>query len=579
MHLNASRNQTMNENRLYRTEWIGLLWIGAIFILAFRPIEDFDTFWQLQSGRYMWQTGEFIYRDIFSIASDAYRLEHCWLSDLIFYALYSAGGYAALTLLKPVVISLCAGLLYNWSTVRSVNTVITVPVLALCLMASKPSWLVRPQLWTFLFSLLYLHLLYRGRERGMKAWLWLPLIMLFWANLHAGCVFGLTLIALFGAGELIRFFKKEVPWEHIKNLAYTGVLVLAATFVNPYGYRIPMVLFGNINLYGLENPAQLGVMEWLPPTFSQVPLFYFVMALWGVLIIIRMRRIDPSEAILFAAFLYMGLGQVRHTTLVSLLAAFFLPASFQDALSISLKRYCFSLSFAKFCKGVSVLLLIGLLLQSGVRGALGWGLKEGEFPVAAADFLLENRLPPNIYNSYDWGGYLMWRVFPEYRVFVDGRAGSLETFNASDRIDNSLKGWKETLGHYGINTVITRTCYEDTGEPIPLVEALARDKEWAPVYSDGVAVIFIKREERFRHLWERLEVQHVQVYKTLFAEAKRLYDEDSSRSRALLALGRASLQLGRYSEAYRYYTLYMEAFPEDKNVPFVLDILRRQGIR
>ena len=74
------------------------------FILAMSPIEAFDTFWQLQSGKYIWRTGNFIYTDIFSLAFDAYRLEHCWLFDIILYISYITGGYALIGLVW------CAGL-------------------------------------------------------------------------------------------------------------------------------------------------------------------------------------------------------------------------------------------------------------------------------------------------------------------------------------------------------------------------------------------------------------------------------------------------------------------------------------
>lgn len=70
--INSARHSKLNK----------FLWRSALFLLALRPIEAFDTFWQLQSGKYIWQTGAFIYTDIFSITKDVLRVEHCWLSDL-----------------------------------------------------------------------------------------------------------------------------------------------------------------------------------------------------------------------------------------------------------------------------------------------------------------------------------------------------------------------------------------------------------------------------------------------------------------------------------------------------------------
>ena len=313
------------------------LWLAALFVFSLRPIESFDTFWQLQSGKYIWQTGQFIYQDTFSLASDLFRLEHCWLHDIFLYITYVTGGYPLLSLLKPLIITLCAGLLLRWALRRGVESAYALPVLTLCLVASADSWLMRPQLWTFLFGLLYLHLLYLGREQGVRAWFWLVPLMLVWANLHAACIFGFALIAAFWVGEFWRAWRGTATWRSLGELTLCSLLTFAAAFVNPYGYRIPVgQLLGHLNQHkvatGDAPSGMLGNMEWLPPSFDQVPWFYVVMALWGVTILWRLwrRSMDVAEIAYFLGFSYMGFSQIRHTTLVALLAGYFLPAAFRS---------------------------------------------------------------------------------------------------------------------------------------------------------------------------------------------------------------------------------------------------------
>ncbi|WP_432821840.1 hypothetical protein [Trichloromonas sp.] len=545
-----------------------MLCLVTLALLALRPIEAFDTFWQLQSGKYIWQTGAFIYTDLFSIAKDVFRLEHCWLSDLIFYALYSLGGYGLLGLLKPLVIAACGLLLYRWNRLRPVEPAILLPVLSLCLLASEPSWLVRPQLWTFLLSLLTIHLLFVGRQRGLRAWLWLVPIMLAWANLHAACVFGFVLIGLFWLGELVRYLRRQTTALALVQLAGVGLLVLGASFVNPYGYRIPMVLLGNINLHAVDNPGQLWNMEWLPPTFEQVPLFYLVMSVWGLLVLLRLRRLDPVEGIYFLAFLYMGLSMIRHTTLVALLAGYFLPLAVQQGVP-----YFSRPALRPLLRGGTLLVLAGMLLYWGAAGVLGVGLKESEFPVGATAFLQKHKLPANLYNSYDWGGYLMWQLYPDYLVFVDGRTDSLETFNASSEIDNRWPNWSKALDDYDVNTVLTRTDYYDTGAPLNLIDGLVSSPGWALVYSDDVALVFVRRQERFRAYWESLQLPSVQAYETMYDRARRALEEDSSRSMALLALGRSSIRLGRIAECLEHYRHYLAIDPQNREAQAAVSLL------
>jgi len=549
-----------------------LLFTSLFFLLALRPIEAFDTFWQLQSGKYIWQTGRFIYSDIFSIAYDEMRIEHCWFSDIIFYGLYSLGGYTLLSLLKPAAIALCAALLYWWNKKNDVDATVSFALMSLCLAASEPSWLVRPQLWTFVFSLLFLILLYHGRKVQLRAWLWLSPIMLLWANMHAACIFGFVLAGIFFTGELLRCYRKEVDRAYLKRLLLALALILPASLINPYGYKIPLMLFGHIQLHELENPLQLGVMEWLPPTFAQTPLFYIVMSLWAIILLVRWRRIDASETLFFIAFLYMGLSQIRHTTLVALLAAFFMPASAQEVfLSISKGG---QKKMWKIAVSAITLLLLAIYIFDFDKA--GTGLHDKSYPAKATDFLIENKLEKNIYNSYDWGGYLMWRLYPEYLVFVDGRSGSKDTFNASTKIDNLLQGWEAELDSFDIKTLITRTCYSDTGGPIPLIDALTDSNKWALVYSDDTALIFIRKGPASKGF---AELPGAAAYRTMQTEARRLYGQDSSRTRALLAIGRSSLRLAEYQKAAEYYDLFLKKTPENKEARAMLDYLAKMGIR
>lgn len=565
-----------NPNRPSDTFLPVLLWGVLLFCYALRPIEDFDTFWQLQSGKYIWQSKSFIYTDIFSLAAEAFRLEHCWLSDLIFYGLYSLGGFAVLNLLKPLSVLLYLLLLWRWNALNHVPSMLALPILTLCLIASEPSWLLRPQLWTFALSLVYLQLLYQGRKKGLRAWLWLPPLMLLWANLHAACVFGFALIGLFGCGELLRALRRKTPWRQVGELGVVGLLTLAASFINPYGYRIPAILFGFINLHDVELPTMTGNMEWLPPIFSQTPLFYVVMILWGVLILMRWRRLDPTEAIFFTAFLYMGLSMIRHTTLVSLLAGFFLPGAVWAVVQPWLDGFNWRRYVYPLLQWGTTSLIGVLVLSSTARGELGLGLRSQWYPTAAADFILTERLPGNLYNAYDWGGYLMWRLYPDYLVFVDGRQDSVEMFLASNVVDEAQQGWQKVLDDNRVNTLITRTCYFDTGGPLRLISALSTNSSWALVFRDEVSAVYVRRSAVDQRILSH-ELPAKEVFRTMRSEAARLYADDPVRSRALLSMGRAAVQLGEFAAARQHYAEYVKRVPDDQDAATILRLLNNHG--
>jgi hypothetical protein len=106
-------------------------------------------------------------------------------------------------------------------------------------------------------------------------------------------------------------------------------------------------------------------------------------------------------------------------------------------------------------------------------------------PIAAVEFLKSQRLPGPIYNRYGWGGYLIYQLYPEYRVYIDGRADVYgdafftETMHTYDGLGN----WREPLNKYGIQTIII-------DPDVALSSLLRSDNEWSKVYEDDQAVIF-----------------------------------------------------------------------------------------
>jgi hypothetical protein len=108
-------------------------------------------------------------------------------------------------------------------------------------------------------------------------------------------------------------------------------------------------------------------------------------------------------------------------------------------------------------------------------------------PVDAVDFIEENQLPRELFNSYNWGGYLIWRLYPSYPVFIDGRTDLYDDpfMRRYLRVSLARGDWQETLDEYGVNTILT----ERGGH---LANVLTHVDEWAPLYADEMAVVFVR---------------------------------------------------------------------------------------
>jgi tetratricopeptide (TPR) repeat protein len=117
-------------------------------------------------------------------------------------------------------------------------------------------------------------------------------------------------------------------------------------------------------------------------------------------------------------------------------------------------------------------------------------LAKGIFPEKAAEFIEEKGLPPNIYHPYEWGGYIIWKLYPRHKAFIDSRGvGSVKEYN---RVLNAEPGWEKILEKYGVNTVLYWPLLPYRTDVPAVVFELQRHEGWSPVYWDSRSVIFVR---------------------------------------------------------------------------------------
>ncbi|MFZ2949583.1 MAG: hypothetical protein WA003_08870, partial [Desulfuromonadaceae bacterium] len=133
-------------------------------------------------------------------------------------------------------------------------------------------------------------------------------------------------------------------------------------------------------------------------------------------------------------------------------------------------------------------------LRLAVNGT--WGVDRG-FPVRAADFVLQHDLKGPVFNPYLWGGYLLWRLGPEKKVFCDGRqlvaARTWEWMTSNVVAGTGEPYWKGLFRKHGIETAIVPIT-DPSGQMNPLMVSLRMDKEWVMVFGKDNAAVFVRRE-------------------------------------------------------------------------------------
>jgi hypothetical protein len=493
----------------------GILLFGLLAMTA-RNATDPDLWWHLRTGQWIVETGQVPHSDPFSFTRAGHAwVSHEWLSEVVFYELWKRGGAAALIVFSAMTTTAGFMILYlrcpgkrHWAAAGT----------AFGALASAPCWGVRPQMFTFTLASLLLWLLESGEHRP-RLLFWIPPLFLLWLNLHAGFALGPALLLAYGMGLLFETAVGNTPWQQARLLLLRVLLLLLACLalvsLNPSGahlYRYP--------LDTLRSPAMRSfIVEWFSPDFHQW-LYRPLLLVWLlVLTALASSRSQPTGRVIAPLVLtsFAALDAVRHIPIFVLVAIPVIVAALRGRsapFAVSERRPSRSRLRPRFT-GAVVILMAGFALVKWVSLARSQEARMAEqFPQKAVAFLRAGDYPRRIFVYYDWGGYAIWSLFPEYRVFVDGRADLYgKDLRDSDFRGNDLlsqfelavqlrAGWRDVLDRWKVGAVVVPPSSA-------LAEALVLDPDWHRAFSDSKAIILLRTHPTAENarFSEKLEVR------------------------------------------------------------------------
>lgn len=482
-----------------RRVFVAILALG-LFAMAARNVTDPDVWWHLRTGQLMVQNHALFHTDPYSFTRFGQPwIDHEWLSQLLIFGVYKLAGWGGLTVVFGAVIAAAFMAVFFRSPGRPyIAGVITL----LGAFASAPSWGVRPQMLTLLLTSVLLVILERSYKSPALLW-WTPALMLLWVNLHAGYALGIAIIALFLLGDALEVafgVANSALKDHsartlrFRTLAWVIVICAAAVMLNPYGtamYAYPLETLRS-------RAMQSYIGEWASPDFHQLRYLPTLAMILATLVLpsLSPRRLRPRELLLLSVATYAALRSVRHIPLYTLIAIPILSAMVEawlqeraNAKADKTKPTPMTTAKATF----NALLLAGFLVFLVVRVRFvtqhQTEAEAKEFPAAAVSFIAAHRPPPPMLNHYNWGGYFIWKLYPDYRVYIDGRADLYgDAFMNNLAAVYYLKGnaWQSEFARWGIRTVALPP-------DAPLTTALRALPEWETIYSDKQAVVLSRK--------------------------------------------------------------------------------------
>lgn len=475
-----------------RNLFLIILFCG-IFYLSLRPIIDPDFWWHLRTGQLIVQTGMIPKIDPFSYtAAGKQWLTHEWLSEIFIYKSFELGGFGLLILIFSVIITASYIFSYFRCPDGSKPYIAGYAVL-LGALTSIPIWGVRPQMLTLLFTSIFLFLLDRFRQNeNFKTLIPLPLLTILWVNLHAGYILGIAIEIIYISGYLLEtIFQKyqNDKWEIKKPfwiLLIFLFLSIIAALLNPAGFHILTYPFLTLT----DSAMQAYINEWFSPDFHQTiwqPFAILILVLIGA----GMKGKQPisiTKVLLTLVFGYGALRSMRNIPLFAIVVIPVLAEKLSDSIQLKINTQKSSKLF-RYVALITIIILALILAQSFFQTTINQQSSESEnFPKAAVDWMLENKTPGNLLNSYNWGGYLIWRMYPNYRVYIDGRADLYGKEFVTDYMDISFTklGWENKLDQSNIGIVFVES-------DSMLANAMRQSSVWKISYEDEVGIIFLRK--------------------------------------------------------------------------------------
>jgi len=589
-----------------RTIFIMLVLLSA-FCAGSHTVADYDMGWHLATGRYVVQHHQIPRTDVLSFTSAGKPWAYPPFAGVLFYLTYVAFGYAGLSWFCALACLVVVAYLTRRKDMGSA----VLAMLAVQSIAARAA--PRADLFSTVFFAFFLGELW-AYHRGERSRPWLlPVLMLFWVNLHPGFIAGLGAIAAYLLFEGMNFLIAERRLASLRRLQRIGPWLIAsvvATIVNPWG---PRIYLSSLTLSGLAAPPQgklnsnsfIGEFQGVPVSshllYQLIDLrhmengFTWLLLLAAMLVGLFVWKKQFGAAAIAAIALYSALAHARYMgifviSIVTLGGPFLsdLFAANNDAAGETPKPTPSPLRLPEPLPALATLVFCGVALlhvadfvsnRTYIVFNADWRFGAGEsswFPERAAAFIRREKLPGNIFEEYALGGFAAWSLGPQYPDFIDGRGDRLNPDLVAEqrelyRSDPDSQLWQSEAARWNLNVLLVATSgFRGLQRMDPL--AFCQSASWRPVYMDEVSTVFVRNTPQNSPWVDRLRIDCRTQPLNPPAGASRpaLYD-------FYLDSGALFLELHRDQESERALRQAATLYPEDPNAHLLLaSLFQRQ---
>jgi hypothetical protein len=520
--------------------------IFIVLLTTFKITGDDDVFWHLATGKYIIETGHVPSQDIFGYITEGQEwMPFEWGWDILTYGIYSIGGYEGLSIFRTAIFLLIFYIYFLIYKKFKISPTISFLVLTVLAFGTMDRLTPRPHIISLLFFVLLLYIIIQYRyfnRANYKILFFIPLIFLFWANMHMGIIAGMFLFGIWLTSETIIYFKpqsfssKEIPVLSKPELARLGLIFLACILimlVNPNFYQTYIYAYSHTKMKLLET-----INEWRSPFGDGsdggfVGSIYKIFLFGGLIILYyAVKKKDLFAALVYIGFAIYSVRAVRFTVdyniIVSVFFAIALSFIIEHLRSKGIKNL-FTLSpIPKIIISVFLLYCIFNLPNNKLYletlqyyRISGFGINSDFIPSQMFDFMRQNQIPEKgerVFNHFGTGGFLIWN-FPGEQNFIDSRNLNDSIFFEYNTITGKRPGFEQKVKDYNFDYALylapdlVRAPQEMEQTSISY---FSKNPDWRLVFWDDKSFLWVKNEPKFSNVIENYTYKYLTPYNFVY---------------------------------------------------------------
>lgn len=507
-----------NIDRLFRYFAI-LIFLGMTAYLTNLEVRDLDIWLHLASGKYILQHKVVPQVDFLSCTVVGKPwINHEWLFQVLIAFIYQIWGTDGWIFTQGILIGaiLMGVLLLCWS--QEINVVL-VWFVFLVLQAFDIRIVLRPDIFSLLFYIIYLHVIFKFLRNKNSPW-FLFFLQILWTNIHGFFIFGpLTLMIILGAETVVRRLKlgktslfNELDYDQLKKSCFltSAACFMSPSFIHGALYPIQILLSTHANgtffksISELQKPIVWGNIL---AENSYWP-YKLLIVLSGISFVLNRKRCSVTLFILWFLMLLFSLNAVRNILFFCVTAVFIITINLRQFLprNVLYARWFDTPQWYIASIVIQLLMIVnmkGYFDEKFLRGYFDFdhyerksefgGVSLRNYPYRAADFLVREGIKGNFFNDFNSGAYLLGRTFPNIKVFIDGRTEvyGTEFFN---KYDSMMHGQKEifdqAVQRFNLTGVFLNSVYVPA--PASFTNIVFQSREWKLIYFDYDGMIFLR---------------------------------------------------------------------------------------